>query len=377
MSRAVAKGRAVKGWCPDAWHPMMSGDGLLVRVKPRLSRLTREQVLVLCDAAATWGSGQIDVTRRANLQIRGVAEAGWPALLERLIEQGLADADPTTETRRNVLVAPIWRAGDDSHRIAAELLERLDEPPELPGKIGFVVDAGPARMLAAEPGDFRVERGADGGLILRAEGRPGGVAISPDRAVDSLIALARWFAKSGGTSAGRMARHKAELPYGLAGACVPAPSACPMAPGTYALGAVYGVPFGRVDIRTLASSPAPALRITPWRMLLFEEVTLGPVEGLIHDPADPLLGADACPGAPDCVQASIETRDLARRLASSIAGHLHVSGCAKACARARPADVTITGRAGLYDLALNAAPGSPPLRSALTRAELLAHFGAA
>ena len=46
-------GFAVKGWCPDAWHPMISGDGLLVRVKPRLGRLTREQALALCDAAAT------------------------------------------------------------------------------------------------------------------------------------------------------------------------------------------------------------------------------------------------------------------------------------------------------------------------------------
>ena len=367
----------MRGWCPDAWRPMMSGDGLLVRVKPRLGRLTREQVLALCDAAVTWGNGLVDVTRRANLQIRGVPETGWPFLLERLIAQGLVDADAAIETRRNVLVAPDWRAGDDSHRIASELLIRLEEFPELPGKTGFVVDAGPKRMLADEPGDFRIERGGGGGLILRAEGRPCGVAVSSDRAVDGLIVLARWFAESGGTSAGRMTRHQAELPSGMAGTCVPGPLAYPIAPGIHALGAAYGIPFGRVDIRTLAAASAPALRITPWRVLLLEDVTLAPVEGLVDDPSDPLLRADACPGAPDCVQATVETRDLARRLASSIAGHLHVSGCEKACARARPADVTLTGRAGLYDLALNAEAGSPPIRSALTRAELLAHFGAA
>lgn len=377
MSGAAARDWAVRGWCPDAWRPMMSGDGLLVRVKPKLARLTRQQVLALCEAAGTWGNGLVDMTRRANLQIRGVAEAGWPALLQRLIAQGLVDADAAIEARRNVLVAPDWRVGDDSHRIVSELLVRLREFPELPGKTGFVVDAGPVRMLAAEPGDFRIERGEAGGLILRAQGRRCGVAVSRDREVDGLIALARWFAESGGVSAGRMERHRAELPSKLAGTCQPAPSAAPIMPGTHALGAAYGMPFGQVDVRTLVAASAPALRITPWRVLLFEDTTLACVNGLINNPADPLLRVDACPGAPDCVQATVETRDLARRLAPSIAGHLHVSGCEKACARARPADVTLTGRAGRYDLALNAEPGSPPIRSALTGAELLAHFGAA
>lgn len=28
-------GFVVKGWCPDAWRPMATGDGLLMRIKPR------------------------------------------------------------------------------------------------------------------------------------------------------------------------------------------------------------------------------------------------------------------------------------------------------------------------------------------------------
>lgn len=351
----------------------MSGDGLLVRVKPRLGRLTREQVLGLCDVAATWGNGLVDVTRRANLQIRGVAEANWPAALERLIARGLVDADATNEKHRNVLVAPDWREGDDTHRIASELLERLGELPELPGKAGFVVDAGPGRILSHEPGDFRIERGEAGDLILRVEGRPCGMSVVPGQEVDGLIALARWFAASGGASAGRMARHQAELPSGIAGTALPASRIAAVAPGAHALGAAWGVPFGRVDTRTLMAASALAMRITPWRVLLLEGAFPEPVAGLIDDAADPLLRTDACPGAPDCPQATVETRELARCLAPAIAGHLHVSGCEKACARSRPADVTVTGRAGLYDLALD----DKPFRPTLTRAELLAHFGAA
>lgn len=363
---------AVKGWCPDAWRPMMSGDGLLVRIKPRLGRLMREQVLALCEAAAAWGNGLVDVTRRANLQIRGVAKADWRAQLEHLLALDLVDADPASESRRNMLVAPDWQVGDDSHRIASELLGRLDELPELPGKAGFVVDAGPRRILANEPGDFRIERGEDGGLILRAEGRAHGIEVAPGREVDGLISLARWFAQSGGADAGRMARHRAELPAGLTGRSKPALSAAAIVPGAYARGSAYGVPFGRVNARVLAEAArsAPAIRITPWRVFLLEEARFVPIEGLIDDPVDSLLRADACPGAPDCPQATVETRDLGRCLAPQIAGQLHVSGCDKACACSRPADVTVTGRGGLYDLAFNSIPAS----AALSRAELLAQF---
>ena len=42
MSRPDAK-----GWCPGAYRPMMSGDGLVVRVRPVLARLTQAQVLGL------------------------------------------------------------------------------------------------------------------------------------------------------------------------------------------------------------------------------------------------------------------------------------------------------------------------------------------
>jgi precorrin-3B synthase len=370
-----------KGWCPDAWHPMMSGDGLLVRVKPRLGRLTRAQVLGLCDAAVAHGSGLIDMTRRANLQLRGVRDNGWQPLLERLLALDLVAADPAAETRRNILVAPDWQIGDDSHRIAGELLARLDELPDLPGKAGFVIDAGQACGLGGEVGDFRIERGGNGSVVLRADGRPCGVTVTPGGEVDALIELAQWFSASGGADAGRMARHRIALPDWAVGDILPAPSAGRIAPGRHHLGMAYGLPFGQIEARLLAgvieTSPAEAVRITPWRVLVLEGASAVQVDGLLGDPADPLLRAQACPGAPYCPQASVETRDLTRRLAPHIKGLLHVSGCAKGCAHPRGADVTLTGRDGLFDLSMNGPAGALAHRSALGPAELLADFGAA
>ena len=65
--------------------------------------------------------------------------------------------------------------------------------------------------------------------------------------------------------------------------------------------------------------------------------------GLIIDSADPLLRAVACPGAPACSSAHGETRELARELAPLLAAGetLHVSGCAKGCARSEPSDVVL------------------------------------
>jgi precorrin-3B synthase len=370
-------GFQVRGWCPDAWRPMAAGDGLLVRVKPRLARLTRAQLLGLCEAALANGNGLIDLTSRGNLQIRGVAEAGWRALVERLIALGLVDPDPETEKRRNLLVAPDWRPGDDTHRIAGDVLAQLDALPLLPGKMGFVIDAGPVPLLADAPGDFRIERDPDGRLLLRADGRATGASVALGEEAAALIRLAHWFVESGGAAAGRTARHAAPLPGWADGGAAPAAPAKPILPGPHPMGASLGAPFGQLDAAVLADAlpvDASGVRITPWRSLLVEGAHLY-ATGLIADAVDPLLRTDACVGAPACPQASVETRGLARRLAPSISGRLHVSGCAKGCARAQVADIVVTGRDGRFDLAFDARAGVPPTHAGLTPDALLTLFG--
>ena len=90
----------VKGWCPGAYSPMMSGDGLIVRVRPRMGQLSAAQAQGLCAAAERFGNGLIDLTSRANVQLRGVAHSDHPSLLETLGTLGLLDANPAIEARR-------------------------------------------------------------------------------------------------------------------------------------------------------------------------------------------------------------------------------------------------------------------------------------
>jgi precorrin-3B synthase len=353
----------------------------VLRVKPQLSRLSAAQVLGLCAAAIDHGAGLIDLTNRANLQLRGVAPERLQALQDRLGQLGLLDATPELESRRNILVAPFWQEGDDTHRIARDLTARLDRLPDLPSKFGFAIDAGKGVMLRNDPADIRIERAASGGLILRTEGRDLGAPVERGTEADAAIALACWFIETGGTFSGRMARHDATLPAWASGTEPPASPAQPPEPGDHPRGPIRGLPFGQARAADLArlveQSGAAALRLTPWRLVVIEGGRHADVPGFVDRPGSPLLRADACAGAPFCPQASVETRALAERLAPLVEGRLHVSGCAKGCANPRPTPITLTGRDGRYDLALAARPGDKPVRAGLGADDVLAHFGAA
>lgn len=354
----------VQGWCPGAHRPMMSGDGLVVRVRPRLARLDTTQVLGLCALSGRYGNGTIDLTNRANLQLRGVREEDHQALLAELSALDLLDREPGIEVRRNILVSPLYNPGDLTARLAQGLIDRLADLPDLPAKFGFAVDTGAQRLLAGDSADIRLERSSTG-LILRADGVDTGRAVTEGEAIDRLIDLARWFSTQHTQDSHRMARliatHK--LPGDWQGA-VPVAKARPLVPGKTPTGAAYGAPFGQLPAVELANliraTNARGLRVTPWRLILLEGGAAISAPVFVTDGTDPLMTTDACPGAPFCPQAQVETREMARALAPRVKGSLHVSGCAKGCARMGPADVTLVGNAGKFDLVTCGRAGDEP-----------------
>ena len=97
----------MKGWCPGALRPMTSGDGLVVRVRARCGAFSVTEMSALARAAAEHGNGHIDITRRANLQIRGVTEESFPKLIDRLGQLGLLDVSAGVEAIRNFMIAPL------------------------------------------------------------------------------------------------------------------------------------------------------------------------------------------------------------------------------------------------------------------------------
>ena len=352
----------VRGWCPSAYRPMAALDGLVVRVRPPLGELTSNQADGIAALSERFGTGQIDLTNRANLQIRGVQEADHGAVLEDLASLALLDPDPAGENRRNIVIDP-FRGAPGQDAMARALAEGLGDPcfGPLGSKFGFVIDTGPQRRLDGVSGDIRIEASADG-MIVRADGRATGQVTSDPVAI--ALEMARWFIASGGDS--RMARHDAPLPAHLAGTAVPNPAAPKPTPGVDADGVLVAAAFGTLapaDLRRLADA-TPSLRLTPWRMVLLTgAASFAADHRLITDASHPILRTHACSGAPACPQATVETRGLARAMAADVpeGKTLHISGCAKGCAHPAAADVTLVGRDGGFDLVRDGAPWDEPV----------------
>jgi precorrin-3B synthase len=357
------KGPEIKGWCPGALRPMESGDGWLVRIRPPMGMLTPAQAVGVAQAALRHGNGVIDLSSRANLQLRGVREGAHAPLIDDLRALGLVDDDARTEAARNLVITPYRNARTD--RIAADLTQALAHAPALPGKFGFAVDTGAAPVLGQVSADIRLETVADGGLLLRADGMDSGMLVTESGAATAALALAEWFVVNQGVLGGR-GRMAALIARGIMpdGHDMPAlPQAKAPAPGPCADGMLVALAFGQLQADSLLALGKcdHNLILTPWRMILMQGAQAAPTDpALITRAGDPLLQVTACTGAPGCSQAVGPTRDLARALAPMKAGQLHVSGCTKGCAHPGKAELTLVATPNGYNLIRGGAASDAP-----------------
>lgn len=364
----------IKGWCPGALRPMMSGDGLVVRVCPFGGRLTKTQANGLASLALKLGNGLLDLSSRGNMQLRGLNEANYPAVIEGLHSLGLIDPDVETEQRRNILVQPFWQKGDETQRLCTALERALvhENAPILPGKFGFAIDAGIVPVLQKASADIRIERAGDGGLILVADGSDFGKRVTNESAISQAFALAQWFVERRDNQNRMSALLQCET--------LPAGFDTPRQIETFEprpqindTGVLCAFELGQITATALESlAECGGLRMTPWRMVVIEGATDMPeIEGIITDPDDPILRIVACTGAPQCKQGLGATRPLARQIAVHLAPGqmLHVSGCAKGCAQPRITTPTVT--AVENGLAFGAKARDADPKATLTRADII------
>lgn len=372
----------VRGWCPGILQPMRSGDGLIVRVRPPGGALALHEVRVLADLAARLGNGHIDLTRRANLQLRGLSDRALPELQAELGRLGLVDADAEVEAVRNVMVAPLAHTMRPVAEAIGRALARDARLRALPAKFGVLVDEDGPLSIAGERADVALRLA--GGRVAIGLDTPRGTrwlgTCALDAAVQVTVSAIHLFLDR--APARRMrdlpGEDHASIVVALARKLSPAEPLA--ARGGRRLGLLDGAagiaaPFGRIEavqLRRLADlageAGATELRLSPWRAIYVEasSATLlhgARAAGLIVDERDPILRIEACPGAPACERASVDARGDARRLAAhGFAGSIHVSGCAKGCARTAPSDLVLVGEGGRYRLARNATAQGPAER---------------
>ena len=88
----VALSSLHRGACPGLSAPMLTGDGLLVRLLPS-GTISRDAFRTLCTAAQEHGSGVIEITARGSIQIRGLTAASAVHFAATIAESGIAAAD--------------------------------------------------------------------------------------------------------------------------------------------------------------------------------------------------------------------------------------------------------------------------------------------
>ncbi|MEU4211598.1 cobalamin biosynthesis protein CobG [Streptomyces sp. NPDC026206] len=92
--------------CPGALRLHAADDGALARIRVPAGLLTARQAMVLADIADGLGDGNLDITSRGNLQIRGLPEGCGGELGGRLRAAGLLPSD-RYERARNVVASPL------------------------------------------------------------------------------------------------------------------------------------------------------------------------------------------------------------------------------------------------------------------------------
>jgi precorrin-3B synthase len=350
-----------RGWCPSLLRPMESGDGWLVRVRPREAVLTDVVLRGIADASARFGNGVVEITNRANLQVRGLRRDTILPFTEAMRAVGI---DEATQDRQAVLVSPLLGAdptiAPETGPIARAIAAGLAEGADLPGKFGVLIDGGGALPLTGISLDVTLRAV---GEVWTLQGEP----VAAEVVASQAIALVR-----------EAVRRRPER-------SAPAPRLGSYAPGGAML---FSPEFGQLRAEALAKLAdlarrygAGGLRPTPWKSFAIAGVsdvaalrTEIDVLGLITDPADPRLGLVTCAGAPACLRGELETHEVARALATvrRPANALwHVSGCVKGCAHPGPAAVTLVGNYRLMNLIRGGTAGDLPDRRALTLAETL------
>ena len=183
--------------CPGVFRPWSADDGALVRLRLVGGAITAGALHRLGEVSREYGDGNVHLTARANLQVRGLPDPLGTHVEEALASTGLLP-HPTHELVRNIMVSPLsGMAGGraDLRPVAAALDAGLCAHPSLarlPGRFLFVLDDGRGDLL---------DRTLDLGCVavssdetqIRLGSRSWGPVVPLAEAAARLVGLARAF----------------------------------------------------------------------------------------------------------------------------------------------------------------------------------------
>ncbi|MFD0415120.1 precorrin-3B synthase [Streptomyces sp. NPDC127108] len=365
--------------CPGTLRLHRADDGALARVRVPGGVLTVAQADALQEAAGRLGDGELHLTSRGNVQLRGLGPDCGGELARLLGDSGLLPS-ARHERARNIVASPLSGLdgrGERDIRGWLLALDRLlcdsDAAAGLSGRFLFALDDGRGDVDALGADVTLLARGDDHAL-LRIGAAKGAVLIPGAQAPQAALSAAETFLEEAADSG---AWRVADLPGdadSLLGTVVgrlrqagldttvTAGPARPQGSGAPALGVVsgppdeaalsVGLPLGRVSTAQWQTLTATArhqgsgeLRLTPWRGVVVPGVGQRQAAdlldalcavGLIGGPYSPWTGVGACIGRPGCGRSLADVRAEATAALGAV-GALPVywSGCERRCGHPR------------------------------------------
>jgi precorrin-3B synthase len=333
--------------CPGVLRPHLAQDGTVVRVRVPGGQTTGTALGRLSRIAQEFGSGDLQLTSRASVQLRGLPDPVPICLVDAVREAGFLPSE-THERVRNIVASPLTGISNGAADVRP-LVVRLDAGlcadsrlARLPSRFLFALDDGRGDVSGAsfDLGYRAVDD--DHGWVLIGGG-PLGIVVSAAEAVQLLLDLAHQFLtanqRSGEVWHVRHIPEWARTIHGVHTVQLPHQTA-----GT-PLGVVAGAASVHVPLALLTPSQAATVEtvadgpvvITPSRGLVLpgaaRHLPLLVAAGLIADPDSPWSAISACVGGPSCEKSLINTRAYATALAQSRSTlrRTHVSGCERRC----------------------------------------------
>jgi precorrin-3B synthase len=395
--------RVGEHFCPGVLHAVQAKDGLLLRIRIPGGLIEANQLRTIADLSRSFADGTIEITSRANLQLRAIRNQDFSHIVEGISSAGLLPS-PQHDRVRNIVTSPI--AGLDGEELMdpRPLIHELDrqlraEPifANLHPKFSFAIHGGP-RRFSRDLDDISLEA-VDSNSIphfhLSIGGASSGFVIKRADAVTCMLAAAKMCIELA-LESNTHVRAKAILTIpgarghiidALSHMLTPFPDSPPTRIVNQALIGIHptteesrvsiipSVPLGRLTAQQAYSLVDAAsewkgdLRFAPWRGIVLGSIPKSAADkivgqlrsiGLSCEGRDGFQGIAACAGITGCDASLADVRRDAASLAQRFSGHagpsgwtVNVSGCDKQCGRRHGATADLV--AGLSGYTLNIA----------------------
>ncbi|NNN34807.1 precorrin-3B synthase [Streptomyces sp. S3(2020)] len=368
--------------CPGALRLHAADDGALARIRIPGGVLRADQAEVLGRAARDLGDGELHLTSRGNVQLRGLEPGCGADLADRLESVGLLPSW-RHERVRNIVASPLSGLDGQGFADVRPWLRALDEllcaseaAARLSGRFLFALDDGRGDV-AGLGADVTLRAAPGGGAWLRVGASDAVAAVRFEEAPRAAVLVAEVFLETTDGRAWRMSELAGQTGVLLSETVRRLPAAEPTARPAWRVTAEppYGpvtapdgttslsvlAPLGRLTAAQwseLTASAVHELRLTPWRGVILPTVPVSRLPhltavGLITDPTSPWVGVGACIGRPGCAKSHADVRtDAAASLTRADGLPVYWSGCERRCGRPRGDHVDVVAKDGGYQVSV-------------------------